>query len=391
MDMRNRRRGSDTYLRGAIVPATFDLNGSFHGLIGKPYGVRRDSTGKAVAFGSATSPFVLGYPFTDQVGFGTKYANPASLPVAVNAILFNSDATVAFLANNGSPFVTAYAWNSVTGWGAKFANPASLPNGACLCIDVHRTPALAHDHVAAGDSNGGTGIFLQAYKFSKSGAGWGTRYALPGAGNRPPAQVNGIAFSNNGAQIVTAHNTTPFTTAYPFTDASGFGTKFAAPSTLLGNSGDTPQFSKVGGAVIIAHGTSGGNLVGAYAFSAAGYGTKYANATYPGGWGTDAGQGLSVSALSAVVAQTLSASFADYIGWRWNDASGFGVRYPLLTKLSAANGVAFNNSGTSIFGAYANSPFMMGRRWTASGFGSLYTLPATPPSALQASVAVAPL
>ena len=55
--------------------------------------------------------------------------------------------------------------------------------------------------------------------------------------------------------IAVAHGTTPFVTAYPWS-ASGFGTKFANPSTLPGTLGYGVAFSPSGDAVAVAHGTT---------------------------------------------------------------------------------------------------------------------------------------
>jgi Flp pilus assembly protein TadG len=82
--------------------------------------------GTAIAIAHATSPYVTAYPWSS--GFGTKYANPATLPTGTGrGVAFNADGSNIAIAHATTPFVTAYPFSS--GFGTKYANPVTLPTG----------------------------------------------------------------------------------------------------------------------------------------------------------------------------------------------------------------------------------------------------------------------
>jgi hypothetical protein len=74
-------------------------------------------------------PYISAYPWTPGTGFGTKYANPGTLPTGDGrgvAFCGNSDIAVAY---SSSPYISAYPWTPWTGFGTKYANPGTLPTG----------------------------------------------------------------------------------------------------------------------------------------------------------------------------------------------------------------------------------------------------------------------
>ena len=76
-----------------------------------------------VAVAHNNSPRVSAYPFS--AGFGTKYANPATLPASNgNGVAFTAGSIA--VAHNNTPFVSAYPFSA--GFGTKYANPATLPD-----------------------------------------------------------------------------------------------------------------------------------------------------------------------------------------------------------------------------------------------------------------------
>ena len=93
--------------------------------------------------------------------------------------------------------------------------------------------------------------FVSAYPWSDSG--FGVKFANPAT--LPAGDGNGVAFSPAGNTIAVAHTTTPFITAYPWS-ASGFGTKFTNPATLPAGDGNGVAFSPAGNAIAVAHTTS---------------------------------------------------------------------------------------------------------------------------------------
>ena len=80
-----------------------------------------------IAVGHAVSPYISVYPFDPSVGFGAKYANPATLPTGTgNSIAFSPSAIA--VAHSSSPYISVYPWRS-SGFGTKYSNPSTLPTG----------------------------------------------------------------------------------------------------------------------------------------------------------------------------------------------------------------------------------------------------------------------
>jgi len=83
----------------------------------------------SVAIGqTSVSPRVSIYPWSSG-GFGTKYANPSTLPAgSADGIAFSPSGSDVGLSVNSTPFVSIYPWSS-GGFGTLYANPATLPTG----------------------------------------------------------------------------------------------------------------------------------------------------------------------------------------------------------------------------------------------------------------------
>jgi hypothetical protein len=75
-----------------------------------------------------TTPFVSAYPWSVS-GFGTKFADPTTLPAgAGRGVAFSPLSDAIAVSHSTTPFVTAYPW-STSGFGTKYTNPATLPTG----------------------------------------------------------------------------------------------------------------------------------------------------------------------------------------------------------------------------------------------------------------------
>jgi hypothetical protein len=84
--------------------------------------VAYNPAGDVVAVAFVSSPFIYAYPWAS--GYGTRYANPSTLPSFTGAsVTFNSVGT-AIAVGSQTP-IGVYPWSS--GFGAKYANPATLP------------------------------------------------------------------------------------------------------------------------------------------------------------------------------------------------------------------------------------------------------------------------
>jgi len=100
-----------------------------------------------IAVAHSTTPYVSAYPWSGS-GFGTKFANPATLPPNNGrGVAFSPAGNAIAVAHLSSPYISAYPWSG-SGFGTKFANPATLPTG--LGLGVAFSPAgnaiaVAHD------------------------------------------------------------------------------------------------------------------------------------------------------------------------------------------------------------------------------------------------------
>jgi hypothetical protein len=371
------------------MPATFDLNNPLHGLTGKPYGTLQFSGGSGLAVTHSTAPFVSAYPWSENTGFGAKFANPATAVAGIgNGAVFNPTPNVLFIAHNTSPFVSAYAWNKLTGFGTKFANPGTLPNGDARAIALRRLASATSDHVALA---AGLTVFVHAYTFSKSGAGWIAKFGNPAT--LPTGLSGGVSFHPLGASLAVGHSTSPFITAYPWS-GSGFGVKYANPAVLAAANGQGVIFSGTGGAVSLAHTTNAGpSDISAWAF-ASGFGTKYADPLYPAGFFPNVGVATAINRIgnANVLGHDFNGAVGGFTGWDWDDTGGFGTRFNALAPIPAGrgSGSTWNETSRTFFGAIVPSPRIIARRWlVGGGFGTAYSDPATLPTGQGNGCAVA--
>lgn len=151
-------------------------------------GVNFTATTGAILMSHAVNNFQTAYAFSSTSGFGSKYANPATLPTTTNGggVDVTPLENAVFFTGDSSPFVYAYPWSG-SGYGTKFADPASLPTGG----NPHNpkiTAALSGRAVAMTTKNT---PFVQAYSWSASG--WGSKFSNPAS--IPSAVTNGISFA----------------------------------------------------------------------------------------------------------------------------------------------------------------------------------------------------
>jgi hypothetical protein len=191
---------------------------------GTTYGVgfAFSKDGSTVSIGTDVTPFINAYAWSN--GFGTKYANPTTVPSgSINSIKFNSSSTLLATANAGGSCV--YPW-SVSGFGTKYTAPANYPaNGADICFSPDSTS------FCVGSGSGGTSANrIYAYPWNN---GYGTRYSNPTlpTGN---TYCGGVTFSTTGgALLFNTDNTTTSSNAlvaFGWVSGTGFGTRYSSPS-----------------------------------------------------------------------------------------------------------------------------------------------------------------
>jgi hypothetical protein len=289
--------------------------------------------GAQVAVGSTAgggNPFVSAYPWAP--GFGTRYAAAANPPnsIAYGTAFTPNGAQIGF-ATQSTPFVHTYPWSS-SGFGTKYANPATLPLGT-NALSVTFSP----DNATIG-----VGTTQPDLAFYPWAPGFGTRYANPAT--MPPDQVTTVRFSPNGGQIAVSHRGPtggPYISVYPWS-SSGFGTRYANPTYVTGTArGFTADFSPNSSQIALGglNSTAGTHTLQAWPW-APGFGTRYADpAVAPDG--AVNGVRFHPSGLAVAVANGGITRRTD--AWAWS-SSGFGTKYANAPTQPAGsgNGIAFS-------------------------------------------------
>ena len=210
-----------------------------------------------------------------------------------------------------------------------------------------------------------------------STAGFGTRYTA-GAGNRPSStQAWGSSFnpSNSTLSYVGVGGFAVY--PWPPTGAS-FPTKYADPAIMPTTGNVGTQFSPSG--KVLAIGPS------VYAWSSAGFGTKYTDPVLPEFISNHITWSPSEDVIvSPGINNPYIESFA------WNNSTGFGTRYsdPATLPPSATNSAAFSPSGNDIAFSSTSSPFINAYPWS-NGFGTKYSNPGTLPTSTGQDVEFSP-
>ena len=360
------------------------------------YGIAINSF--AVAIGHNTTPFVSAFPFVAGTGWGTKYANPSTLPTTRGVRTSMTATTVAFLQNN-SPYLYVYPI-SAAGFGTKYSNPVTLPAAGAGVQFL--TDKIA---VTGGSS-------LSVYPWADA-TGFGTRYTDPvsavGAGCsgvaftpnptgftltadtqsfaltgvaatlRPPTRMTATVatFTATGtaatlairsaigsAVAVGSNGVAPTLAAYPWL-SSGFGVKFTDPATLPTTSVSSISFKAT--ALVCTHAVT--PYVTAYPWSAAGFGTKFANPS-PASSDFAFGGEVKLLANAAILANNSGLS-----AYAFSPSSGFGTKYSNTSISLALNGVAVQSDTVVASSNY--TPYIVAYPWSSvTGFGSKYADPA---------------
>jgi hypothetical protein len=190
-----------------------------------------------IALAHSTSPFISTYPWSVSTGFGTKYANPATLPTGNgNSVAFLPAGNAIAVGFGVTPYVSVYSWLPAGGFSAKYTDPATLPTGSGNGVAF----SPAGDAIAVAHT---TTPFITAYPWNSS-TGFGAKYANPAT--LPTGTGTSVAFSPASNAIAVAHATSPFISAYPWNVSTGFGTKYTDPATLPPDTGNGVAFSAAG-------------------------------------------------------------------------------------------------------------------------------------------------
>lgn len=261
---------------GLPSTTTISLNQStVRALAGIPSGtismnnLRGKSASKAIAFGINAAPWIRAAQWS-STGFGTLFADPTSvLPSGtVNAVKFANAGNYILLSSGVTPWIHAYIWNN--GFGTKLANPSSLPSSGTSAGNFDWSPS---DNAIIGP-NGSTGGFWWAYQFSN---GFGSRYTSPGAPGGNNIAGNSAKFFNSGNYVVLGcQNNASVSSGFPYawTFAGGFGTRGAGVlATSVISCRVSPNDTLVGWS----HSTNGGPRFSLTPFNGTAFTTTFQN------------------------------------------------------------------------------------------------------------------
>lgn len=312
---------------------------------------------QVVATTGTASSVVQAWEWGD--GFGRKFADPIDFPNSNSStpfsfsdtIRFNSSGTQVLAAADFSPRIIAYNWNR--GFSSRISGPTTSINSDTIAIDF--TP---------GDTAVILGVegtpYIVAYGWSASG--FGTKFANPAS--LLPGYADGVSVHPVGNVIVAAHAVTPFITAYAW--SSGFGAKFSNPATLPAGTGVSVDFSPSGADIVVSHLIT--PFIAAYPWSS-GFGSKYADPVSLPAEGADHVEFSSTGNFLAGATSTP-------IIYAWSSGFGSKVADPFVNFVQNCNAVRWHPSETAIFFGSASSPYLQAFRFSNSGYGAEYSSPA---------------
>lgn len=276
------------------------------------------------------------------------------------------------------PALIGYPLGVVSGWGTRYANyapspargtsgPSFAPNGTDL--------AFGEGHYAVGAPN------IGAFTWTP-GVGFGTRYANPST--LPPEEMNKMTFAPDNSAVVGSRGVhfeafnSPFITGYPWTPGVGFGAKYADPATPPPSTGNNSGsygigFSPDGATIFLSYDStsSGAPILSAWTWTAAsGFGTKYANASITGTNPVSRSLAIHPTDGTVVVAGGV-ASVPHLSAFGFHGGFGSQITEPTGILGTRSNGVAFDTGGVAIYTAGATT-IPQAWAWAGGAFGIKY-------------------
>lgn len=182
--------------------------------------------GTAFAFGYNGTPRYRIYPFNQETGIGTAYAQAATPPEGYVVVpRWSSAATRIVMGHNTSPRLSAYVWDNTTGIGTKAAAP-TVPGSTVYGFGFDSGNANVLCNTAAST------LTAALYACAWSGTALGTKRAdaAAPAGN---TYWTGDVLKKDGTTtyVYPMQNADPRLGAIPFA-SNAWGAHYAAPSTI---------------------------------------------------------------------------------------------------------------------------------------------------------------
>ena len=320
-----------------------------------------------IAYGGPTAgKRISAYPWSSSSGFGTIYTAP-TVSNSVNQISFVRDNSNISASCTTSPFFLVWPWSS-SGFGTQYANASSPLNpsafGPAGFTWTDSVDALLTANVL-------NVSYPQAWAWT-SASGFGTKYTNGSALNSV-GQATGVTLNGDNNQVAFSQTASPCISLYPWSSASGYGTKYSNPATLppFGNNPNSVSFNPVTNDVAV--GSTSSPFIAAYPVTSSGFGTRYANPSTPIGSTTYA---VRFSPVGTEIAVGNNNSPATIKVYQWS--SGFGSLYTSPSILQTVESVSWSSTATEIAGSISSTPpYTRVYPWTSGGFGSAYANPGT--------------
>jgi len=167
--------------------------------------------------------------------------------------------------------------------------------------------------------------------------------------------------------------------AYNWNSTTGFGSSFTAPTI----SNAINQVSFVKNNSNISASCTASPFFFVWQWSAAGFGTQYANAASPLSPSGSGPAGFSWTNNVDAIITSNAASVSYPQAWAWDQTTGFGSKYANGTALNSSDsstGVTLNGDNTQVAFSQQSNPVISLFPWSsATGFGTKYANPATLP------------
>jgi len=312
--------------------------------------------------GYGTSNAVKAYPWNSTTGYGSIYTSPTTVQQFEQVSFVPDNSTISVSAVT-APYFSVFRWSTL-GFGTKYANPASplspVGNGAVSYVWSKNVDALLTVNQASVDSR------PQAWAWDVVN-GFGTKYANGTA----ITYARSMTLSGDGTLVAFSSSPDNAIHLYPWS-SSGFGTKYASLtfSVQLAQR-QSLSFNKVTND--IATGATSSPFIFAYSVSSAGFGTQYSTPSTVLPAGTN---GLQFSPDGSVVA-TVNFGYPPVNVYRWGGGFGSKYSYPSFEFIGSQTMDWTSTSNAIGFTSRTQSPYQEVYRWSAAGFGTRYNRPAT--------------
>lgn len=344
-----------------------------------------NAAGSGTAFSNTSAAVVAAAPGAPTIGTATATGSTTAT-VTYTASAYNNGSTitrydaynnlgtlVGTLATAGSGTINCTGLSAATSYNFTVKAVNSIGASAASSSSNTITTNSPTMSVVVGND---TSPYVSAYPWTDA-SGFGTKFSNPTASgitaytvdfNVGATYVIAAAFAGNNFDI------------WPWSHSTGFGTRVAAPATLPPNYGYSANFSAQGTSIAV--GSSTTQFITVYPFSAGAVGTKYANPSTLPAIGAVQDVAFSAAGTEIVLAGDTSPFIAAY---SYTAGTGFGAKLTSPTLGGQAKGLAFTSTGPTL----AVAGYMTGSTatypWSTSGFGTVYSTPGTGISSLGLS------